>query len=265
MAINEKIEQNIDQSLQNGKRNRYDILYFALADDYEMMKILALYKMQKTPEDIALETKIKPPRIREAIATIDEISRMIDSKVSKIYGSNSREGNRRKNNNTMRIRKKLDKVFLQYIEGKAQGNLKRNDYSKRLDEIAEMVDILQNQTLDMLLLASMYNDLGKNQKAYEIANEYNEDELSDREKILYNKIKQDAILIRNKKFIEDLFESGKTYGEILDICEKQPAEYRAELDMKFIKKVIENYNRRKMLLKAKISQKANDYKTEPER
>ncbi len=263
LVIADELEKRIEQIMDEGKRNRNDILNIIISEDKELMKILELYRQRKNIEEIMIELKIPIDRVRQSVETIDKISKMIDAKSisrhtgkfyrNKVIQNNMPHENEEELNKSIsQARKKeinekknmrlyLNGFFLEYQQSKRKGNLNKKKLSKNLEKITKMITLLGCKTSDILYLASMYNDLGDYKKTEKLLNLYEPKQLGETDRINYCIIKDETRKIRNKAFVNELYEQGLSPTQIIELCEKEVSEYRAPfLDLKFITKVLKD-------------------------
>lgn len=85
MQINiEEISKKIDRLLDNGVKNRNKILNEVFAEDGEIIRVLKLCMKQKSESEIMVELKMPINVIKNDINLLQTVSRLIDSKISKI-------------------------------------------------------------------------------------------------------------------------------------------------------------------------------------
>lgn len=271
-----EICEKVKQYVKNGVRNRNKILSSLLSEDENVMKVLELYRKRKSENDIMVELKMPIEDVRENMAIIDNVSKMIDSTTawltSKKYfidrilengmpcdnDEELRKSIAKARNETTYKRKNarnfLNKYFYKYQLDTKNGLVDKNQILKDLPELVKNVKLLECKVSDVLYLVSMYDDIGEYKRAENILGVYDPKNMEEVDRRNYYILNDRTKKLRNREFVDNLCEKGYSYEQIYQFCEKEISEYRAPyLDLKFVSNIISEYKRRE---KSSINQKS---------
>ncbi len=277
-----EICEKVKQYVKNGVRNRNKILSSLLSEDENVMKVLELYRKRKSENDIMVELKMPIEDVRENMAIIDNVSKMIDSTTawltSKKYfidrilengmpcdnDEELRKSIAKARNETTYKRKNarnfLNKYFYKYQLDTKNGLVDKNQILKDLPELVKNVKLLECKVSDVLYLVSMYDDIGEYKRAEKILGVYDPKNMEEIDRRNYYILNDRTKKLRNREFVDNLCEKGYSYEQIYQFCEKEISEYRAPyLDLKFVSNIISEYKRRE---KSSINQKQDIRKKE---
>lgn len=277
-----EICEKVKQYVKNGVRNRNKILSSLLSEDENVMKVLELYRKRKSENDIMVELKMPIEDVRENMAIIDNVSKMIDSTTawltSKKYfidrilengmpcdnDEELRKSIAKARNETTYKRKNarnfLNKYFYKYQLDTKNGLVDKNQILKDLPELVKNVKLLECKVSDVLYLVSMYDDIGEYKRAENILGVYDPKNMEEIDRRNYYILNDRTKKLRNREFVDNLCEKGYSYEQIYQFCEKEISEYRAPyLDLKFVSNIISEYKRRE---KSSINQKQDIRKKE---
>lgn len=280
-----EICEKVKQYVKNGVRNRNKILSSLLSEDENVMKVLELYRKRKSENDIMVELKMPIEDVRENMAIIDNVSKMIDSTTawltSKKYfidrilengmpcdnDEELRKSIAKARNETTYKRKNarnfLNKYFYKYQLDTKNGLVDKNQILKDLPELVKNVKLLECKVSDVLYLVSMYDDIGEYKRAENILGVYDPKNMEEIDRRNYYILNDRTKKLRNREFVDNLCEKGYSYEQIYQFCEKEISEYRAPyLDLKFVSNIISEYKRRE---KGIINQKQDIRKKEKEK
>ena len=219
---------------------------FKVFDRYKNKMRSGEYLDQHSLElDISEAFGISKDEVKSLIKYIDFVSKKVDYELSAKYRKNYYKSHMKKLKNEQNIvrrknecktsyikkdevlRRQLDLLFKNYDEASQKGKLARKKLSANINEIKERIKSLGNNTEDLLVLASMYADIGELDKCNSILYKVEYDKLSGKEKQRYKQAKIKEINLTNISFITELYEKGYSYENIKSECERQATSYRA--------------------------------------
>lgn len=282
LVVNDETLKNIENCVENGSTSRTSIFYKIISDDEELKKITKGYREGKSVEDITIEEKIPIDIVREGLAVIEKLNKIIDQKIYKAHNevyykkrviqenmphSNNEELSKsiRAIQKTERLKKeaartKLTKIVSEYmvIKRGKKGDAKslKKFVKANINEFIEINNLLGFSTSKLLQLASMYNDLGDFQKANDALSRIDKGGMSEIDERNFNIIRNKALRLENANFIKTLYKKGLRDDKIFEECEKVNSERRiASLDRDFINKVIKICAKREKLAESQINKK----------
>ena len=282
LVVNDETLKNIENCVENGSTSRTSIFYKIISDDEELKKITKGYREGKSVEDITIEEKIPIDMVREGLAVIEELNKIIDQKIYKAHNkvyyekrviqenmphSNNEELSKsiRAIQKTERLKKeaartKLTKIVSEYmvIKRGKKGDAKslKKFVKANINEFIEINNLLGFSTSKLLQLASMYNDLGDFQKANDALSRIDKGGMSEIDERNFNIIRNKALRLENANFIKTLYKKGLRDDKIFEECERVNSERRiASLDRDFINKVIKICAKREKLAESQINKK----------
>lgn len=251
MTQEEYYIKEIDELIENGMRNRKEMLY-RLITDYDDLRILTCLISRMDRIDIKKELKLKLEKIDATTQKIEDLSRLIDSRLNKKLSSDfinrrnaktsESDGKRAPQSNEspkmISTRKVLNKFYASYIRLKKQGKLDPELVKSRLDELIKKIEFMGNKPQDLFFLTQVYMDLGDVANAKSTIYSIKPELLSTEDKRKYQDLKESFIVFQNRSLIRKwYFEDKMSYMDILDKCEQTP-DMRREASFGFIKKVV---------------------------
>ena len=245
----------IYELISKGEANRNKILDKVVENDIILKRILDLYKNKKSQIEIAKELNTDVNSVQEKIYLIDTINKKIDSVYSEKHVKDcARNKQKDKYNETkekqMQVRtrrqvyqKQVKEFLSKYVAAKESGNLKNMNLPENVEKFAKKISFLGERVSYRLFLAEMYSEIGKFMDAREILAYYDKSELTDLEKHQYENIEKQIIIQENRAKIRKWYAQGMNYEDISKECERIGTENRVLINHKFIKSVINEYNK----------------------
>lgn len=274
MTQEEYYIKEIDELIENGMRNRKEMLY-RLITDYDDLRILTCLISRMDRIDIKKELKLKLEKIDATTQKIEKLSKLIDSRINKKLSSDfinrrnaktsESDGKRTPQSNEspkmISTRKVLNKFYASYIRLKEQGKLDPELVKSKLDKLIEKIKFMGNKPQDLFFLTQVYMDLGDVANAKSTIYSIKPELLSTEDERKYQDLKESFIVFKNRSLIREwYFEDKMSYMDILDKCEQTP-DMRREASFGFIKKVVHECMKETEEMKKREIQKKRDSKS----
>lgn len=239
----------IERLVQKGETSRKKILY-SIIDDYDQLRVLALYIKRKDEIDIYKETNISLEKIREIIEYIDVANRIIDSKKHIKAIAKSKKNKEKKQNQNSCLRVQLER-YKYYFETR---RISKEKLEKDYPKIKKAVDKLNNIPSDIVFLSEVLMYLNRFDEAELNINEKLLEDLSESNRTYLENNKKIIIQSKNAKHIKQLCAQKKKTPEIIKIIEnKLTGEERKIIDLPFVQKVVNEYYEERLRNLKKLS------------
>ena len=266
--------KEIDELIENGMRNRKEMLY-RLITDYDDLKILTCLISRMDRIAIKKELKLPLQKIDDTTQKIEDLSRLIDSRINKKFSSDfinrrnaktsESDGKRTPQSDEspkmVSTRKALNKFYASYIRLKEKGELDPELVKSRLDELIKKIKFMGNKPQDLFFLTQVYMDLDDVANAKSTIYSIKPEFLSTEDERKYQDLKESFIVFKNRSMIREwYFKDKMSYMDILDKREQTP-DMRREASFDFINKVVHECMKENEEMKKRDIQKKRDSKS----